>query len=91
MRRCQRTEDEVVFAAVRRVAVSLPSLIVAGLVAAYLLFAWFGFQPLTCQENQVVRLVLSMSPGIGLPSLDACGVVPLASRKPAGSTQKQSG
>jgi uncharacterized protein involved in outer membrane biogenesis/outer membrane protein OmpA-like peptidoglycan-associated protein len=36
----------VVFAAVRRIAVSLPSLIVAGLVAAYLLFGWFGFEPL---------------------------------------------
>jgi outer membrane protein OmpA-like peptidoglycan-associated protein len=33
-------------AAVRRIALSLPSLIVAGLVAAYLLFGWFGFEPL---------------------------------------------
>ena len=34
-------------AIVRKVAFSLPSLIVAGLVAAYLLFAWLGFEPLT--------------------------------------------
>jgi hypothetical protein len=36
-----------VFPAVRRIALSLPSLILAGLVAFYLLFAWFGFEPLT--------------------------------------------
>ena len=32
---------------VRRIALSLPVLIVAGLLGAYLLFAWVGFEPLT--------------------------------------------
>ena len=32
---------------VRRIALSLPVLIVAGLLGAYLLFAWVGFDPLT--------------------------------------------
>jgi uncharacterized protein involved in outer membrane biogenesis len=36
-----------VFPVVRRIAFSLPSLILAGFVAFYLLFAWFGFEPLT--------------------------------------------
>ena len=31
----------------RRIALSLPVLIVAGLFAAYLLFAWLAFDPLT--------------------------------------------
>jgi hypothetical protein len=35
-----------VFPAVRRIALSLPSLIIAGLVAAYLLFSWLAFEPL---------------------------------------------
>ena len=34
------------FAVVRRIVVSLPSRIAAGVVAAYLLFGWFGFEPL---------------------------------------------
>src|SRR5882672_644367 len=46
----------------------------------------FGFQPCTCQENQVVRRLPSVSPGIGFASFEACGVDPLASRNPAGST-----
>jgi len=39
--------EVVVFAVIRKIAVSLPSRIVAGVVAAYLLFAWLGFEPLT--------------------------------------------
>ena len=32
---------------IRRIALGLPTLIVAGLLGAYLLFAWVGFEPLT--------------------------------------------
>jgi hypothetical protein len=45
VRRCRSEVKSLL--PIRRIALGLPALIVAGLLGAYLLFAWLGFEPLT--------------------------------------------